>query len=199
MTGLFVVLEGIDGSGKSTVSDLLVKRLTSMNFKAILTSEPTSSEIGIILRKYLSDPQSIPSSDALLFAADRVEHYFHFIKPHVDEGYIVICDRYKFSSIVYQGSQNVDKEWIRTINSIAGDPDVIFYLELSIESSLDRLHGSNRDNLEKFENEKYLKRIIDGYEELMTPSVIRIDAEEPIEDVVEAIAKKLLELIKKSL
>ena len=192
----FVTFEGIDGSGKSTVSDLLVKKLNSMNLKAIMTSEPTSSEIGVILRKYLSDPHSIPSSDALLFAADRVEHYFHFIKPHVDDGYIVICDRYKFSSIVYQGSQNVDKEWIRNINKMAGDPDIIFYLELDIESSLNRLHGSNRDNLEKFENKTYLRRIITGYEDLIDDSVIRINAENPIEDVVDLITKKLLELIK---
>ena len=105
--GLFVALEGIDGSGKSTQLHLLKTALQKAGYDVITTSEPTKGKLGIILREYLSNPNSIPYADALLFAADRVEHYCEFIKPNIEKGKIVITDRYTASSIVYQGSMDV--------------------------------------------------------------------------------------------
>ena len=81
MSGLFVSLEGIDGSGKSTQLNLLKKELGKRGYDVVITSEPTSTKLGRILRDYLSNPDSVPYADALVFAADRVEHYHEFIKP----------------------------------------------------------------------------------------------------------------------
>ena len=164
--GLFVVLEGIDGSGKSTQLQLLNNALQQEGFDVIPTSEPTKEKLGVILRDYLSNPDSIPFADALLFAADRVEHYYEFIKPNLDMGKIVISDRYTSSSIVYQGSMDVSKEWIKEINKMSPPPDLSFYIEISVEVALERLSVSNRSHLEKFENREYLLKIIKNYEEI---------------------------------
>lgn len=164
--GLFVVLEGIDGSGKSTQLNLLKNALQKEGYEVITTSEPTKEKLGVILRDYLSNPSSIPFADALLFAADRVEHYYEFIEPHLEKGKIVISDRYTASSIVYQGSMDVPKEWIKEINKMSPPAQLTFYIEISVDVALERLSVSKRSHLEKFENREYLLKIIKNYEEI---------------------------------
>ncbi|TXT53361.1 MAG: putative thymidylate kinase [Promethearchaeota archaeon] len=156
--GLFIVLDGIDGCGSTTHSRILAEHLKVQNYKVHLTHEPTDTDLGILIRKYLKD-KTIPSyTDALLFAADRALHYFTEIQKKLDEGYIVISDRYKESSIVYQSlqSEEITVEWVKKINKFVGKPDITIILDIDPKLSLARKHNMD---LEKFEDIKFLKEV----------------------------------------
>jgi len=164
MVRAFIVLEGIDGSGTTTHSQLLIKFLVEMGLNVHLTQEPSSSIIGDLLKKILLDENIPPETDALLFAADRLIHYKNEIMKKLEDGYIVISDRYLESSIVYQSSQtdDISIEWIENINRFVGIPDITIILDLPPEISLKRklshlkLIGKNK---EKFENLDFLGKV----------------------------------------
>jgi len=155
---LFIVLDGIDGSGTSTHCNLLAGFLSLKGLKTFLTQEPSSSEIGKLLRKYLKDERIPASTDALLFAADRVLHYKTEIKKKLEDGYIVISDRYIESSIAYQSSQSdeITIEWVENLNLFAGEPDLTIILDIDPKISLSR---KNQEFLEKFEDTSLLDKV----------------------------------------
>ena len=159
---LFIVLDGIDGSGTSTHSKLLAGFLSLKGLKTYLTQEPSSSEIGKLLRIYLKDKRIPASTDALLFAADRVLHYKNEIKKKLEEGYIVISDRYLESSIAYQSSQSdeITIEWVENLNLFAGEPDLTIILDIDPKISLSR---KNQEFLEKFEDTSLLDKVRQVY------------------------------------
>ena len=159
---LFIVLDGIDGSGTSTHSKLLAGFLSVKGLKTYLTQEPSSSEIGKLLRKYLKNKRIPASTDALLFAADRVLHYKEEIKKKCEEGYIVISDRYVESSIAYQSSQSdeITIEWVENLNKFAGEPDLTILLDIDPKISLSR---KNQEFLEKFEDTTLLDKVRQVY------------------------------------
>ncbi len=158
----FLVLEGIDGSGTSTHSNLLKGFLESKDFKVHLTMEPSESDIGKLVRKYLKDKNVPPTTDALLFAADRDFHYQNEIKEKLSEGYIVISDRYIESSIVYQSLQSdeVSIDWVKSINKFAGKADLTIILDIDPKISLAR---KTSENLEKFEYLSFLDKVRNLY------------------------------------
>ncbi len=155
---LFIILDGIDGVGTTTHSKLLAGFLSLKGLKTYLTQEPSSSEIGKLLRIYLKDKRIPASTDALLFAADRVLHYKNEIKKKLEEGYIVISDRYIESSIAYQSSQSdeITIEWIENLNLFAGEPDLTIILDIDPKISLSR---KNQEFLEKFEDTSLLDKV----------------------------------------
>ena len=164
MVRAFIVLEGIDGSGTTTHSQLLIKFLVEMGLNVHLTQEPSSSIIGDLLKKILLDENIPPETDALLFAADRLIHYKNEIMKKLEDGYIVISDRYLESSIVYQSSQtdDISIEWIENINKFVGIPDITIILDLPPEVSLKRKLShlkSTGKNKEKFENLDFLVKV----------------------------------------
>jgi dTMP kinase len=154
----FIVLDGIDGSGSSTHSKLLCGFLELFNLKVYLTQEPSNNEIGLILRKFLKNKDIPPSTDALMFAADRDLHYRTEIKPKLDQGYIVISDRYVESSLIYQSlqSQEISLEWVKILNKFAGIPDLTIILDIDPKISLSR---KTQENLEKFEDTTFLDKV----------------------------------------
>ncbi|MFW9945711.1 MAG: dTMP kinase [Promethearchaeota archaeon] len=158
----FLVLEGIDGSGTSTHSHLLKGFLESKGFKVHLTVEPSESDIGKLVRKYLKDKNVPPTTDALLFAADRDFHYQKEIKEKLSEGYIVISDRYIESSIVYQSLQSdeISIDWVKIINKFAGKADLTIVLDIDPKISLER---KDSENLEKFEYISFLDKVRNLY------------------------------------
>jgi dTMP kinase len=158
----FLVLEGIDGSGTSTHSHLLKGFLESKGFKVHLTVEPSESDIGKLVRKYLKDKNVPPTTDALLFAADRDFHYQNEIKEKLSEGYIVISDRYIESSIVYQSLQSdeISIDWVKNINKFAGKADLTIILDIDPKISLAR---KTSENLEKFEYISFLDKVRNLY------------------------------------
>ena len=159
---LFIALDGIDGAGTTTHSKLLAGFLSLKGLKTYLTQEPSSSEIGKLLRIYLKDERIPASTDALLFAADRVLHYKEEIKKKLEEGYIVISDRYVESSIAYQSSQSDDItiEWVENLNLFAGEPDITIILDIDPKISLSR---KNQEFLEKFEDTSLLDKVREVY------------------------------------
>lgn len=138
--GIFIVIEGLDGSGKTTQAGILAKKL-SKNYNVMLTAEPSRRKIGTFIREgCLYENKRLPiEAEALLFAADRIEHMQTELKPALDEGKIVICDRYVYSSLAYQGSAGLSLDWIKTINARALQPDFSVFIDCPPELVLSRL------------------------------------------------------------
>lgn len=169
---LFIVFEGIDGSGKSSLAKMLADRLISEGKKVFLTMEPTSKETGTLIRKFLSgdlgsDMESSTKSDvlSLLFTADRKLH-IEEIKNKLNEGYYVICDRYLYSSLAYQN----DMEFTQLCNRDYLPADYVVYIESDVNKCLERIN-SNRDHKEIFEKKKDLERIKYNYDRKIIPYI----------------------------
>ena len=158
---LFIVIDGVDGSGTTTHCRLLAGFLESKKFKVHVTQEPSKNEIGVLLRKFLKDNSIPPTTDALLFAADRDLHYHNEIKKKLDEGYIVISDRYLESSIIYQSLQSdeISIDWVEELNKFVGQPDLTILLDIDPKVAMARKSGA----LEKFEETPFLDKVRDLY------------------------------------
>lgn len=192
----FIVLDGIDGSGTTTHSKLLTGFLEMKDFKVHLTQEPSNSEIGGLLRKYLKNNKIPPTTDALMFAADRDLHYQNEIRQKLKEGYIVISDRYLESSIVYQSiqSDNITIEWVNEINKFAGKPDLTIILDIDPKISLAR---KTQKNLEKFEDTTFLNKVRSLYlERAEKEKYFIINTNDIIEFVQEGIQKLVISKLK---
>ena len=146
-----IVLEGIDGAGTTTQARRLVERIRSSGLSAWSTSEPTNSPIGQLLRRVLAgEVQVTPETTAYLFASDRWEHVYGSggIIEHHDAGDVVICDRYFYSSLVYQSIQ-CDGDLVAQLNSRFPHPGLLIFVDLAAELSEQRL--ANRKHREIYE------------------------------------------------
>lgn len=172
MRGKFIVFEGIDGCGKSTQAELLVKRLNEMGYPSILTRECTDGHIGKLLREeYLSGKRGADESVInVLMAADRLEHV-HEIKAHLDNGINVICDRYVLSGLAYDNYKAITEKNFRytlMMNRKALDicvPDITFYLDIPVDKSLKRIDIRSTGEKDVYEDEEKLKAIKTAYTE----------------------------------
>ena len=196
-TPFFLVLDGIYGCGSSTHSKLLKGYLESNGYKVHLTQEPSDSEIGKLLRKFLKDPNIPPTTDALMFAADRDIHYHTEIRKYLDEGMIVISDRYIESSIIYQSvsSDDISVEWVKLINKFADKPDLTIILDVDPKISLSRKPDQE---LEKFENTAFLDKVRNLYlSRAKEEGYEVVNSDDIIEIVQETIQKIVLEKLKR--
>ena len=196
--GLFICIEGIDASGKTTQAKLLVKNLNEKGYEAIYTSEPTHGFFGQILRrKILYGNERVPAViEALLFALDRLEHVEKEIEPALKEGKIVVSDRYVYSSIAYQGAAGLDLTWIEEINRWAIKPDLAIYLDVPAEVVIKRLK-EKRSVMETLENQRkvreiYLKLVKEG-------RLVLVDGNRSVEEIEKEILQKVLKLLETSL
>ena len=164
MNGKFIVFEGIDGAGKTTQVNILAERLRAEGKKVVITAEPTGLEGGKRLREALSG--KIKKSEcemAVMFVADRIEHNIHKtegISALVESGAYVICDRYYYSTLAYQG-QSTDYEWVKKMNLSCPEirrPDLCIYLDLTPEQSLERI-SRGRESVEIYENLETLTKV----------------------------------------
>jgi len=150
--GVFICIEGLDASGKTTHARRLVRNLRRRGFDAVYTTEPSLGEIGRFVRKQvLQRKRRVPSvMEALLFAVDRVDHVEKGIKPALEEGKIVVSDRYVYSSLAYQGAAGLDLKWIEEINRLALPPDLAIYMDVPPEVVVKRMKRkkSVMENLE---------------------------------------------------
>lgn len=166
--GIFIYIEGLDGSGKTTHAHRLVRNLQSKGFDAIYTTEPSRGKLGKFIREIILEQKNrVPRViEAILFAVDRVEHFEKDVKPALDKGKIVISDRSVYSSLAYQGATGLDLEWIKKINHLVLSSDLAFYLSVSPEVVIKRIHRKKsvmeRLDIQKKVEEIYLKFVNDG-------------------------------------
>jgi dTMP kinase len=191
--GVFIVIEGLDGSGKTTQAKLLVEKLKIYN--AVFTTEPSNGKTGTYIRNNcLYESARLPTeSEALLFAADRIEHCQTEVKPALEASKIVVCDRYIYSSLAYQGSAGLSLDWIKTINARALQPDFCVFIDVPPEKVIERLQRkkSVMETLETQQKvrEVYLKFVEKG-------ELVRVDGDKPIEAVSEELYLKVLDMLK---
>jgi dTMP kinase len=158
--GVFICIEGLDASGKTTHARRLVRSLRRRGFNALYTTEPSRGEIGRFIRKHiLQRKRRVPSvMEALLFAVDRVDHVEKEIKPPLEEGKIVVSDRYVYSSLAYQGAAGLDPKWIEEINRLAMPPDLAIYIDVPPEVVVKRIRWK-KSVMEKLETQKKVREV----------------------------------------
>lgn len=165
MRGVFVVFEGIDGAGKSTVCRRVAEELRSRGLDVEVTAEPTREGIGAFIRSGGAGRIS-QRTESLLFVADRNDHTERIFEA-VDSGRVVLCDRYFASTVAYQSAgldgDSTDRDWLISINSdFTGRPDVTVLLDISPEEGLGRV-GSRGEEVSKFENLPFLRQVRENY------------------------------------
>ncbi len=202
--GLFISFEGPDGSGKSTQIVRLRNNLEKLSLPIFLTREPGGTFIGEKIRDLILDPVHEEMSDlteALLYAASRAQHVAQTIKPALDEGKIVLCDRFMDSSIAYQGFGRKLGDRVRIINEIAVDglvPDLTFLLLVDPYIGKERISHQALDRLEREELE-YHRAVYEGYMNLLKNNrqrMVVIDGSDTISKVEADILDKAMEFLK---
>jgi len=196
--GVFITLEGIDGSGKTTNGLALCRWLTELGYQAVYTHEPTKALTGDYVRSYLSGNGASPYVEALLFAADRAEHIFSEIIPSLNEGKVLICDRYLSSSLAYQGARGVDSQWIKELNKCCIPPDMAFFLDIDIGVAMSRSNAKGLE-LNKFETDyEFRRRARDIFTNLAIEGVLcRIDSGQGLDTVQANIRSEVMQLMGK--
>jgi dTMP kinase len=187
--GAFIVLEGGDGSGKTTQARSLCSTLRHMGYRVHSTAEPSRSTVGrLIRRRVLHGKKTSPEVEALLFAADRFLHLESEILPALADGKLVICDRYMYASFAYQGAQGVSVDWLREINRFAVKPGVALYLDVPAEIGMSRIRREKsvleKTELQRRVREEYLRLVQAG-------ELALVDSTRPIKSV----SQNILDLV----
>lgn len=173
---MFITFEGIDLSGKSTQCKLLGEYLVKKGHKVISLREPGGTRISERIREILLDRKSdgiVPLAEFFLYSAARAQLVQQTIKPALEAGQIVVCDRFADSSTAYQGfARGIGIEEVESINAIATDgiePDITFFIDISVEESLKRLMiaGKLKDRMEA-EGQRFFNLVREGYLQLAT-------------------------------
>ena len=173
---LFITFEGVEGSGKTTQIQRLKKYLTHKGIPCKVTREPGGSSIGEKIRKILLNPdhrEMVPTSELLLYEAARAQHVEEVIKPFLERGGVVLCDRFSDASLAYQGyGRRIDLKWIQGLNHLSSQgirPDVTFLLDCPSDVGLRRAIRRNRtlkqEREDRFEREEveFHRRVREGY------------------------------------
>jgi dTMP kinase len=192
--GLFIVFEGVDGGGKSTQIKMISDFFKGKGYELEQHMEPTHETIGQVLWDYMNSKERSfdPETEALLFAADRIEHGKR-IKNALEQGKIVISDRYKHSSYAYQGAAGVDVDWMQSLNKHALVPDLVILLDIDPDKSLERVSDRAKT---VFEKKEYLKKVRAEYLRYADKrELVVIDAFQSIEEVYEDIIKHVEKLL----
>lgn len=205
MNGKFIVIEGLDGSGKSTQIKMLAEKLEKDGNKVFVTAEPQYFETGLYIRRILSE--SLDKNmylQAALFLADRLEHITNpefGIRKKLGEGYTVICDRYYYSSFAYQGTAS-DMQWVMDINLNCPEilkPDLCIFLDVNPETCKERI-DCGRDKAELYEKDTELmqsvrKNFLDVFKKLeKSERITIIDANKELKAVHSDIMKAIEEV-----
>ncbi|AKF93656.1 thymidylate kinase [Brevibacillus sp. SKDU10] len=209
-TGMFISLEGGDGAGKSTAITLLEKRITEQGLPVLVTREPGGVDIAEQIREVIlnrANTKMDGRTEALLYAAARRQHLVEKVIPALEQGKIVLCDRFIDSSLAYQGvARGLPTDEIFAINQFAIEdrmPDLTFYLDVSPEVGLARIEANSNREKNRLDLEKvsFHNRVREGYELLIDKfpeRIVRINADQPIEQVVDEMLAIVQEKIKKA-
>ena len=192
--GKHIAFEGIDGSGKTSISSKIYLSLKEQGIACHYTYEPTNTRIGSYIHlHFMKRDISNPPLEALLYAADRVQHYEEEILGYLDRGHVTISDRYVHSSIAYQGALLGDSCWVAEINRMVPKPDLAIYLRIEPKVALARKSKKNRT---VYERENFLRKVVEIYDRLAkSGELVVVDAsrsfDEVFKDVYSIAAKNL--------
>jgi dTMP kinase len=207
--GTFITFEGIDGSGKSTQLRMLASKLRVKGLDVLTTMEPGGTPLGRRLREaFLETEESVdPLAELLLFAADRAQHVRFLIKPKLEEGKIVISDRYADATFAYQGAgRGFSKETVRKVIELATEglkPDLTLFFDLPIEQALSRTAsrtetgGEQKNRMDK-ETTDFYQRVRGAYLELAREESDRfriIDASLSVEEIHSKVSEMVLNFL----
>lgn len=191
---MLVNLEGIDGCGKSTQSKLLREKLEGEGEKVIILKEPTKRPHGQKLWDMLHGKRKATNEEILeLFVLDRKQHVEEKIQPALDDGTMVLMDRYYYSSMAYQVAGGIDVEDIRKKHVFAPKPDVVLIFDLPVSVALERVKGHS--DADEFEKEEHLEKVREAYLNLENDPLVRIvNATGTPEDIFEDVWRLVSEV-----
>lgn len=207
---MFITFEGPEGSGKTTQIVRLVEWLREQRVDVLSTREPGGTAIGDRIRAILLDPASVemrPEAEVLLFSAARAQHVAQIVRPHLEQGGVVICDRYADSTLAYQGyGRGLDLATLRTITRFATGglvPDLTVYLDIDVETGLRRKRkdadgDASHWNRMEAETLAYHRRVREGYLRMAAEEPQRwlvVDAGESAEDVHQVVRSRVAALL----
>jgi dTMP kinase len=185
--GVLIALEGVDGSGKTTQALSLAAALARMGRRVLFTQEPTFGPAGRRLRDYLAgkDRHLNAQEELDLFQADRREHVADTIRPALSSGWIVITDRYYYSSAAYQGALGLDpRAIIAASETFAPRPDLVVIFTLPLPVALARRQGAHGGEVQLTEVPAYLEKVAALYDTFQDPHLVRLDAAAPPSEVL---------------
>jgi dTMP kinase len=193
--GVFICIEGLDASGKTTHAHQLVRNLQRKEFDAVYTTEPSRGEIGRFIRTYiLQRSKRVPSVvETLLFAVDRVDHVEKEIKPALENGKIVISDRYVYSSLAYQGAAGLDLKWIEEINRLALPPDLAIYIDVPPEVVVKRIRRK-KSVMERLETQRRVREVYMKF--VKNGKLVPVDGNRIKDEVAKDILTVVLDFLK---
>lgn len=192
---LLIVFEGIDGSGKTTLSRMLLDLLKKRNLPAVWLREPSDSEWGKKIRNISREKDRIPIQEELrYFIEDRKWNVEHNILPALNRGQTVILDRYYFSTACYQGARGMDMEQIIRINrEFAPEPDLTLIIDVDVSTGLGRIKKNRKSRVRLFERKSFLEKVRTNYLKLPGGKIRLIDGNRNLETVFSDI-KNILKL-----
>lgn len=194
--GVLIAFEGIDGTGKSTQLPLLASALRDQGYSVVETREPTNGFYGQQIRALYRDRSSVSARQELeLFVLDRRQHLEHCIQPALDQGAIVLTDRYYFSTAAYQGAAGCDLAAIFACHDFAPQPDLVLLLTLSAEESVHRIRNLRGETLNDFEQHEHLEKVAAIFASFTHSCIVRIDAALPVAAVQAEISDVVQQLL----
>ncbi|WP_448578990.1 dTMP kinase [Thermosphaera sp.] len=188
--GFFIVLEGIDGAGKTTLAKMLIDEFKSRGMQAVYTYEPTDS---LIVRAVKGEyaPYRDAFVDALAFALDRLIHVKSLILPMLEKGVSVVSDRYFYSSVAYQSAMGAPYEWVMEVNKHAFKPDLAIYLDIPPDLAITRRKGLS-SRFPEFEEVEFLSKVRQYYKRMVSEGLlIEVDATREIQTVYMEVLEKV--------
>jgi dTMP kinase len=204
--GILIAIEGIDGSGKSSLAKNLYQELLNQKYLVLLTKEPGGTPLGLQLRTIVQEKKVAvcPKAEFMLFAADRAQHFYELIVPALTHNKIVISDRMADSSLVYQGyGRGLDMNAINAVNNFVMNsikPDITVYVKVPLAVATERIMKRNLE-LTSFEKEKedFVSKLANGFDQLYKnrEDVIIVDGNQTLEQVLQETLAELIPWIKK--
>ena len=192
---MLIAIEGIDGSGKSTIANYLKEELEKEGFRVVVYKEPTNSVHGQKIRQSFNNRLDA-HKELELFLLDRKHDVEKNILPALKKGYIIVMDRYYYSTIAYQGARGIDIDKIKKMNEkIAPKPDLVIILDVKPEIGIRRIKERG-DKPNKFEDLEYLEKVRKIFLELKDDNIVIVDANKNIEFVKNEVLRAIKKFLK---
>ena len=205
--GIFITIEGPEGAGKTTIIEMLLEKLESEGYPIMKTREPGGIEIAEQIRSVILNKNNTAMdgrTEALLYAAARRQHLVEKVLPAIEQGFIVLCDRFIDSSLAYQGfARGIGMDEVYSINTFAIEnrmPDATLYFDIDPEIGMKRIneHKGREVNRLDLENLEFHRKVREGYQLLSrkySNRIIEIDASQPLQKVYEIAESKIRAII----